>query len=96
LINVGTFNPNNPHEVRGAPANLNQTARGALGFNPASLLGVHQRERFLTHDGTVTSFEQLFDNPAHVGTNAKLQKASVRKKIIKFLRSIDDSTEPFN
>lgn len=96
LVNVGTFNPNNPHEVRGAPANLNQQARGALGFNPPSLLGVHQRERFLTHDGTVTSFEQLFDNPAHVGTNAKLQKASVRKKIIKFLRSIDDTTAPIN
>ncbi|HVF91073.1 MAG TPA: hypothetical protein VNH22_13470 [Blastocatellia bacterium] len=95
LIDVGTFNPNNPHEVRGAPGNLNQVARGALGFNPASLLGVHQRERFLTHDGTVTSFEQLFENPAHVGNNLKLKKAAVRSKIIKFLRSIDDRTQPF-
>jgi YVTN family beta-propeller protein len=95
LVNVGTFNPNNPHEVRGAAANLNQQARGALGFNPASLLGVFQRERFLTHDGTVTSFEQLFENPAHVGTNPKLKKANVRRKIIRFLRSIDDSATPF-
>ena len=74
---------------------MNQPARGALGFNPASLLGVHARERFLTHDGSLTSFEQLFDNPAHVGTFAKLKKAKTRKKIIKFLRSIDDTTEPF-
>ena len=96
LINVGTFNANNPHEVRGAAANLNQMSRGALGFNPPSLLGVHQRERFLTHDGSVTSFEQLFENPAHVGTFAKLKKGSVRRKIIQFLRSIDDGTEPFN
>jgi YVTN family beta-propeller protein len=95
LINVGTFNPNNPHEVRGAAGNLNQVARGALGFNPASLLGVFQRERFLTHDGSLTSFDQLFDNPAHVGTNPKLQKANVRRKIIKFLRSIDDNSTPF-
>lgn len=95
LINVGTFNASNPHEVRGAAGNLNQTARGALGFNPPSLLGVYARERFLTHDGSVTSFEQLFDNQAHVGGHPKLNKSSVRRKIIKFLRSIDDRTEPF-
>jgi YVTN family beta-propeller protein len=95
LLNVGTFNPNSPHEVRGAAGNLNQVARGALGFNPASLLGVFQRERFLTHDGSVTSFEQLFENQAHVGTHPKLKKAASRKNIIKFLRSIDDNSVPF-
>jgi hypothetical protein len=78
------------------PLPLNQTPRGALGFNPPSLLGVFARERFLTHDGSLTSFEELFNNPAHVGTFAKLKKAKTRKKLIKFLRSIDDTTEPFD
>lgn len=95
LISVGTFNPDNPHEVRGAAGNLNQIARGALGFNPASLLGVFARERFLTHDGSVTSFAQLFENQAHVGTHPKLKKAAVRQKITTFLRSIDDNSIPF-
>jgi cytochrome c peroxidase len=96
LVNVGTFNPANPHENRGAPATLNAAPLGAAGFNIPSLLGVHQREKFLTHDGSVTSFEQLLDNLAHVGNNPKLQKASVRRKLIKFLRSIDERTEPFD
>lgn len=96
LVNIGTFNAANPHEVRGLAAALNAQAFGVAGFNTPSLLGVHQRERFLLHDGSVTSFEELFNNPAHVGNNPKLKKAKVRKKIIKFLRSIDDRTEPFD
>ena len=95
LVDVGTFNAANTHEVRGAVATLNQKALGTSGFNIPSLLGVHAREKYLLHDGSVTSFEQLFNNPAHVGTNAKLQKSSVRKKLIKFLRSIDETTVPF-
>src|SRR5215510_7014169 len=95
LVGVGTFNQNNAYEVRGAPATLNNKALGSSGFNIPSLLGVHQRERFLLHDGSVTSFEQLFDNPTHVGNNPKLFKAAVRRKLIKFLRSIDQTTVPF-
>jgi YVTN family beta-propeller protein len=95
LVNVGTFNVNNAFEVRGAPATLNNKALGGSGFNIPSLLGVHQREKFLLHDGSVTSFEQLFDNPTHVGNHPKLFKAVTRRKIIKFLRSIDQNTVPF-
>lgn len=94
LVDVGTFNAANPWEVRGAPATLNNKALGTSGINIPSLLGVHSREKFLMHDGILTSFEQIFDNPRHVGTNPKLQKESVRRKIIRFLRSIDDNTEP--
>ncbi len=96
LQNVGTFDPARPHEVRGTGAVINQTALGATGFNTPSLLGVHSREKFLLHDGSVTSFEQLFDNPAHVGDHPKLRKSGIRKKIIKFLRSIDSGSAPFN
>lgn len=95
LIDVGTFNPANPHEVRGVLAVLNQPARGALGFNVPSLLGVHTRERFLLHDGILTTFDQLFDNKSHVGSHPKLKKKGNRDKIIKFLRSIDDKSIPF-
>jgi hypothetical protein len=95
LVGVGTFNENNAYEVRGAPATLNNKALGSSGFNIPSLLGVHQREKFLFHDGSVTSFEQLFGNPAHVGNHPKLQKAAIRRKLIKFLRSIDQNTAPF-
>jgi hypothetical protein len=68
---------------------------GGSGFNIPSLLGVHQREKFLLHDGSVTSFEQLFENATHVGNHPKLFKAATRRKIIKFLRSIDQTTIPF-
>jgi CxxC motif-containing protein (DUF1111 family) len=95
LFNVGTFNAANPHEVRGLAAALNTQAFGIAGFNIPSLLGVHQRERFLLHDGSATTFEELFKNPAHVGNNPKLKKAATRAKIIKFLRSIDERTQPF-
>lgn len=95
LVDVGTFNPANPHEVRGVAAVLNQPSRGALGFNIPSLLGVHTRERFLLHDGILTSFDELFNNKAHVGDNTKLKKKGNRDKLIKFLRSIDDKSTPF-
>jgi YVTN family beta-propeller protein len=94
LVSVGTFDPTKPHEVIGTGATLNQTALGAAGFNVPSLLGAHASEKFLLHDGSVTSFDQLFDNPAHVGTNSKLSKQHVRDVIVKFLRSIDDRTQP--
>jgi YVTN family beta-propeller protein len=95
LAPVGTFNAASPHEVIGTGAAINQRALGELGFNIPSLLGVFSQERFLLHDGSLTSFEELFNNAAHVGSHPKLRKASVRRKIIKFLRSIGDRTEPF-
>ena len=95
LVDVGTFDASKPHEVIGTGANLNRTAQGTLGFNVPSLLGVASRERFLLHDGSVTSFEQIFNNPAHVGTHPKLAKPKTRQLIIKFLRSIDDRSQPF-
>ena len=95
LVSVGTFDPNKAHEVIGTGATLNQTALGADGFNIPSLLGVQADEKFLLHDGSLTSFDQLFNNPAHVGTHPKLNKQHVRDVIVKFLRSIDDRTQPF-
>jgi len=96
LKNVGTFDPTKPHEVKGTGGQINATAQGATGFNPPSLLGVFQREKFLLHDGSVTSFGQLFSNQAHVGTNKKVRKTGSQQKLIKFLRSIDDNSAPFN
>jgi YVTN family beta-propeller protein len=96
LENVGTFDASKPHEVIGTGATLNQTALGVLGFNVPSLLGVHSQEKFMFHDGSLVSFQQLFDNPAHVGVHPKLKKQAVRDKLIKFLKSIDDDTVPFN
>jgi YVTN family beta-propeller protein len=95
LVQVGTFDPTKPHEVIGTGATLNQTALGAGGFNVPSLLGAGASEKFLLHDGSLTSFDQLFNNPAHVGTNPKVSKQNVRDLIAKFLRSIDDRTQPF-
>jgi hypothetical protein len=95
LVSVGTFDSSKPHEVIGTGATLNQTALGTAGFNVPSLLGAGAIEKFLLHDGSLTSLDQLFDNPAHVGTNPKLARQNVRELIVKFLRSIDDRTQPF-
>ncbi len=94
LKKVGTFDPNKPHELRGAGAAAGQTALGADGYNPASLLGAFYNSPYL-HDASVLTIDEVLNNPAHVGTSKILSNSKKRAKLIKFVLSIDDTTEPF-
>jgi uncharacterized protein (TIGR03437 family) len=93
LRNVGTFNAQTFNEVRqnGAPA------LGADGFVPPSLLSVFASATTLLHGGAADSFDAVMQNTAHrsagTGTDT-LQDAARRSQLIKFLTSIDASTQP--
>jgi hypothetical protein len=47
------------------------------------------------HNGTVVDLEDILNNPTHVGTSPFLSNAAARKQLVRFLKSIDDSTPPF-
>ncbi len=95
LRQVGTFAAADKFELIGTGANISKQSLGQLGFNVPSLLGVFDFAPYL-HNGTVISLDDVLNNPAHVGTSPLLQKAKKREALIRFLRSIDESTPPFN
>lgn len=94
LRQVGTFNPALPFEVIGTGGNISKQGLGQLGFNPPSLLGVFAFAPYL-HNGTALTLDEVLNNPAHVGTSPILNKAKKRAALVRFLKSIDDSTVPF-
>ena len=93
LRNVGTFNAQVANEVRqnGAPA------IGADGFAPPSLLSLFAFPQTFFHGGAADSLDAVMQNVAHrsagTGTDT-LQDAAKRAQLIKFLLSIDASTQP--
>ena len=95
LEQVGTFNSANKFELIGTGANISKQSLGQLGFNVPSLLGVFDFAPYL-HNGTLISLDDVLDNPTHVGTSPLLQKPKKREALVRFLRSIDESTPPFN
>ncbi|KAF0188446.1 MAG: hypothetical protein FD167_6209, partial [bacterium] len=44
---------------------------------------------------SLTTVDQVLNNPTHVGTNKILSSAKKRAQLVKFVLSIDDRTEPF-
>ena len=94
LKKVGTLDRSKPHEIIGTGATLGQPSRGDDGYNPSSLLGVYANVPYL-HDGSLTTVDQVLNNPTHVGTNKILSSAKKRAQLVKFVLSIDDRTEPF-
>jgi len=95
LRNVGSFDAAFFNEVRanGSPP------LGAAGFVPPSLLSIHAFPQVFLHNGAATSLGQVLDNPTHrtAGTAGAdlLGNAADRERVVKFLLSIDRSTEPF-
>ena len=98
LDSVGTFNAASPIELRGAAAVAGQSTQGfasfgAAGFNTPSLLGLSLSAPYF-HDGSaptladVTLRHQL---PGGQTIAAKLT-AEETASVLRFLRSIDDST----
>jgi YVTN family beta-propeller protein len=97
LRQVGTFNAANINEIRqnGAPP------LGADGYAPPSLLGAWAMGPLL-HNGTAITIDDILDNVTHrrAGQNRfqadPLNDARHRDALIKFLKSIDAATQPFN
>ena len=103
LDNVGTFNPNNVLEIRGAGAIAGQSTQGfpALGgggFNSPSLLGVGYHSPYL-HDGSAEDLSSVFQVhtlPSQNGvTIASVLTEEEQQVLIQFLNTIDDTTPVF-
>src|SRR5262245_2162615 len=94
---VGTFNPTNPLEVRGAGGKIGQDALGAAGFNTPSLLGVALNAPYF-HDGSAETIDDVFARhllPPGGTTIAATLSAGDRDSLKTFLASIDGRTAPF-
>ncbi len=92
LENIGTFNPNNPLEIKGQGAAAGQTALGSLGFNVPSLLSINYHAPYL-HDGAAQSLAAVF--PLHkLGskTIATTLNLTQQQQLLLFLQSIDGRT----
>lgn len=91
---IGTFNANNPLEIR----NNGITALGGLGFNAPALLGLRYHEPFF-HDGSARNLPQVFAKHAlgaPPGTIATRLSAAQRGQLMQFLLSLDGSVPPFD
>lgn len=97
LRNVGTFNPDDSNEVRANAA----PPLGADGFVPPSLISVFFNPPYF-HNGSAASLDEVLSDKFIVHRSAGtggidgLADPETRRKLIKFLQSIDASTEPIN
>ncbi len=97
LTNVGTFNATDKNEVR---ANA-KPPLGADGFVPPSLLGVSMSAPYF-HNGAAASLDAVFSDTfaqhraAGTGGIDGLTNPEDIRKLVKFLISIDASTEPIS
>jgi YVTN family beta-propeller protein len=102
LCRVGTFDPSLftngvGNEIR-ANNVANVQARGALGFNVPSLLSVFASAPYL-HSGTAPTLDAVLENVTHRSAGSggadMLTNPGDRQALVRFLKSIDRSTEPF-
>lgn len=95
LEDVGTFDPNNPIEIRGAGAR-GQLGLGGLGLNVPALLGVGYHAPYF-HNGAAQRLEDVFE--LHVAdadgrTIAEVLGEGDRANLKAFLETIDGRTAP--
>ncbi len=103
LCDVGTFDPTAFNEVRAAGVTqINPpilVANGVLGFNIPSLLSVFAGAPYL-HSGACPDLECVLNNVKHrsAGTSGvdTLTSPGDRKKLIRFLKTIDITTPAFS
>ncbi len=92
ICQVGTFNPALANEI-GASAN---PPRGALGFNPPSLLSIYPFTQSLLHNGSKHSLDEVLDERVHrsAGTPGRdtLVNPADRAALVEFVKSIDATT----
>ena len=97
LTDVGTFNPKDKNEIR----QNGQPPLGADGFVPPSLISVFAFPPFF-HNGSAETLDAALGDKfiAHRGAGTGgvdgLQNPEDRRKLVKFLLSIDAATEPIN
>src|SRR5213078_946729 len=95
LDNVGTFDPANLLEIRGAGGKIGQTALGAAGFNAPSLLGVAHNAPYF-HDGSAPTLDDVFARHLlGAGPIASVLSAGDQGSLKVFLASIDGRTDAF-
>ena len=101
LCDVGTFDPNAFNEVRfigGVQANDIVLANGALGFNIPSLLSVFAGAPYF-HNGACFTLDCVLENVTHrsAGTGGvdTLTSSEDRRKVVRFLKTIDITTPTF-
>ena len=102
LCDVGTFDPNAFNEIIAGIANAGQAnlngANGVLGFNIPSLVSVFASAPYL-HSGQCATLDCVLENVKHrsAGTAGvdTLTSSGDRKKLVRFLKSIDLTTPPF-
>lgn len=94
LRKVGTFDPAAFNEVRANAA----APLGGDGFVPPSLLSIGAFPQTFLHGGTAGSLVEVLNNVTHrsAGTSGvdTLSNPSDRARIVRFLQSIDASTQP--
>jgi YVTN family beta-propeller protein len=97
LRNVGTFDPTQLNEVRANVAGAVPPARGTLGLNPPSLLGLAATAPYF-HSGQAQTLDDVMANIPHrtAGSPGRdlFTDANNRALMVKFLRSID-ANKPF-
>ena len=94
LDDVGTFDANNPLEIRGTGGAIGKTAFGVLGFNTPTLLGVGYHGPYF-HDASAQSLEEVFDkHQLNGGTIAQALGNQDLANLIAFLNTIDAKTAP--
>ncbi len=107
LCKVGTFDANLfadgvSNEIRANAVvqgqGVNIAARGALGFNVPSLIAVFNSAPYL-HSGAAATLDDVLDNVTHRSAGSggvdTLTDPDDRRRVVRFLKSIDRSTEPF-
>ena len=94
LDDVGTFDPNNPLEIRGTGGAIGQTSFGVLGFNTPTMLGVGYHGPYF-HDASAQSLEEVFDkHQLNGGTIAGTLGSQDLANLTAFLNTIDARTAP--
>jgi YVTN family beta-propeller protein len=95
---VGTFDPLNPLEMRGAGGKIGDVAAGAAGFNTPSLLGVANNAPYF-HDGSAQTLDDVFAKhqltEGVTTTIAGLLSSGEKASLKTFLTSIDGRTVQF-
>ncbi|MFL6617719.1 MAG: hypothetical protein ACJ8MH_03915, partial [Povalibacter sp.] len=98
LDKVGTFNPANPIEIRGAAAVAGQSTQGfaafgGAGFNSPSLLGLSLSAPYF-HDGSAQTLEQVMERHSLPSGQTVQQTLSPQElsDLLNYVRGIDEQT----
>ena len=97
LDDVGTFDPLNPAEIRGAGGAIGQTAVGGLGFNAPSLLGVGASAPYF-HNGAAQDLPAVWVQHLLPSTGVSIAASLTPQQLVDvalFVRSIDGDTITF-